>query len=201
MAALAVCAPLVLLGACSDDSAQGDGGASASTPSASTTSASEPGAESPSASESPSENPSKKYPKRYPEDKSASKISAELVAVKYIEAYNHALGTGDTARMRHMAGPNCQQCDEFADQVEEYYGAGGAIESDGVPNKVTRRKMIEASSAKRVIWLLDIHAAGGETTSKAGDEPVDFGPRDFSLTFILGVVDDHWVVRTLGFGS
>lgn len=194
VAALVACMPLVLLGACSDDPA--DGAEPDPTPSESGSAS-----QSPSPSESPSESPSAKPTKKYPEDKSASKISAELVAVNYIKAYNLALRTGDTARMRHMAGPRCRQCQEFAEQVEEYYGAGGGIKSDGIPNRVTGRRLIEASSANRVIWVLDIQAAAGETTRAAGEKPIRFAAKNFSLTFIMAVTRDRWVVRTLGFAS
>lgn len=194
IAALAACAPLLLVGACSDDPADGADPDPTPTDSGSASA-------SPSASESASESPSPKPTKKYPEDKPAAEISAERVIHLWFQAYGQAINTGDTTRMRHMSGPGCRQCNQFANEIEDLEEAGGGIQTVKTPNKVIGTKLVEAKTPENVVYRVEVRVAGGRTVTQTGAEPIKFKAEVYEFNFVMSVRDDRWVVKQMGFAS
>jgi len=100
--ALALLAPTVVLGGCSDDPVPKVA----------------PPSDSPSVvSETPSPSGSAKDP---------------VGAVRaWVRAQNVALHTGDTAEMRGLSATPCESCDGFAEPIEQVYRNGGSFKTRG----------------------------------------------------------------------
>lgn len=159
-----------------------------------------PSASAPTSGTDGTSSSSTPTPKRtYPEDKPATKISAEDVARIWVNAYNDALATGDTVRLRHLALPSCEQCDEFADQIDEVYNAGGRMMSEGKAHVVTSTRPRGTPSRSRTLWQVGVDAAPGTTRSSADAEPVSFPADHYEWLFVLAVHDSRWRVKSLGY--
>jgi len=118
--AAAAVVPLLLLGACSQDDPQ---------PTFS------PPSDSPSSTEStPAEPVVRPWEKK-------TEAGAVAFAKHWIDVFNKAQASGKTGEMRSISAKACGSCDGFASQLEELYGGGGSLVSDGWT-------VVDASAAK-----------------------------------------------------
>lgn len=60
-----------------------------------------------------------------------SKAGAVAFVEHWVEVFNEAGRTGDTAALRAISGPACKACLGYADQLDELYANGGRFESNG----------------------------------------------------------------------
>jgi hypothetical protein len=83
----------------------------------------------PSPSPSPSESTSE------PAEPKAWEVKSEAGAVAFakhwIEVFNEAKSTGDTAELEEMSAETCTSCTNFVNFLNQLYGHGGRFESTG----------------------------------------------------------------------
>lgn len=108
--AVAACVPLLVLTACSGDD-EGDAG---DEPSSTTSSGT--GLDQPS------------LPARAEQD---SPAGAQAFVRHWVDALNHAGATGTTDYLRSLSADSCTTCDRLATGIEDLYGKGGRLQSDG----------------------------------------------------------------------
>jgi hypothetical protein len=80
---------------------------------------------------SPSETSSSSAPPEREPWQVKSRAGAEAFAEHWIETFNEAQATGDTAMLRASSVASCKTCNGYAKQIERLYGAGGRLRSDG----------------------------------------------------------------------
>lgn len=105
--AAAVVVPLLAAG-CSDDPEPNFGQSPSPSPTESTSAAAEPKAW---------------------EEK--SEAGAVAFAKHWIDVFNEAKSTGETASLANVSGEACGSCSNFVDFLDELYGTGGRFESNG----------------------------------------------------------------------
>lgn len=88
---------------------------------------------SPTPSPTPSSSPSPTVaaPTLPPEARGTSTASAKAFVRHYVALINHATASGDTKGLRSHAAADCSSCTNIADRLDEIYGAGGFIRSNG----------------------------------------------------------------------
>lgn len=60
-----------------------------------------------------------------------SKAGAVAFVEHWVEVFNEAGRSGDTAALRDLSGGSCQACLGYARMLDELYGQGGRLDSDG----------------------------------------------------------------------
>ncbi|QWZ09217.1 hypothetical protein KRR39_05340 [Nocardioides panacis] len=56
---------------------------------------------------------------------------AQSFARYWIDTLNEATNSGDTAKFKKLNKDSCTTCGDFAKQLDDIYGAGGRVETDG----------------------------------------------------------------------
>lgn len=115
-----------------------------------------------------------------------TKAGAEAFVELWVDSFNYAMQTGDTATFRPLSSNECTSCQAVIKKIEQIYGPGGHVESDGwLIEKFSGTSLAGNSKASvtAVIALSPqlIHRAGQEKPDKrSGGE----GTATFSLTRI-----------------
>ncbi|MDT0203001.1 hypothetical protein [Nocardioides sp. AE5] len=109
----------------------------------------------------------------WPEEQSSAEVTPEEVARAWFDAYNDALLSGDTTRMRAMFIEGCGTCEALADQVERFYGAGGGMRFAETPYTPSNFEVMNAD-AESTTLSFDLAIAAGESASSSDAEVVTF---------------------------
>lgn len=113
-----------------------------------------------------SATPTDRVPPTPPQESRESTGAGARAFVRFwVESFNYAMQTGDTADFRPLSSEECASCTEISKLIEEIYGPGGHVESDGwLIERFTRTSMAGNSKASvRVLITLSpevIHRAG-----------------------------------------
>lgn len=83
----------------------------------------------PSSSPSPTESSSAAAEPKAWEVKSEE--GAVAFAKHWIDVFNEAQRTGDTGALERISEPACGSCDGFVEMLDDLYGTGGRLESQG----------------------------------------------------------------------
>jgi hypothetical protein len=92
----------------------------------------------------------------------------EAFARRWVRIFYQAQSSGDTTAFRAL-GPECEQCNDFADQIDEVYDAGGTITSD--PFSVTGTQLQQKRLTKRPSVFVAYAHQGVTWVRKAGQNP------------------------------
>jgi hypothetical protein len=121
---------------------------------------------------SPSASSSSAAPGSEPWEKQ-SQAGAVAFAKHWVDVFNDAQQSGQTADLRGISTEECGSCEGFAGQLEDLYDAGGHLESDGwrvlqsVPTKGTPSD--EAIVSLRISRSAQVvHGASGKEKEFSG---------------------------------
>jgi hypothetical protein len=145
----------------------------------------------PSASPSPSESSSAAAEPKAWEVKSEK--GAVAFAKHWIAVFNEATSSGETAQLLSMSAKGCGTCSRFAKGIDDLYGNGGAIDSNGW--LVLQAVLTEGTlSAPRM--ALRIEQTPQEITHKNGKvESFPGGRETFSARLVWS--DSEWLMSDL----
>lgn len=170
--------------------------AATSSPSASSSDAG-PDAGSTGASAPASELPGQDLPgPDLPEDAlTETENAARSFVSYYVETLNYATSSGDTRLLKTLSTPTCDACDAFAATLDEIYGKGGHVESQGwaiesiVPQADT--------PPERPAFQLSLQVAPQTVYLTKKAEPKDYPGGSQPAHFILTWQDGRWLVDRL----
>lgn len=70
-----------------------------------------------------------------PDDPEPWEEKSDEGAIAFVEhwlrEFNYAENTGETAELRDVSSADCESCQNFIDEIERVYSAGGKMRSDG----------------------------------------------------------------------
>ena len=120
-----------------------------------------------------------------------SRAGVKAFLQRYVQVFSDAARTGDTSEYRSL-GPNCDGCNQIADQIDEVYQAGGRIESG--PYRFAGWSIDENGLHGSAACVVT-YATGKTTwirTKGASPETYPAGQTDQLVT--LQWQDDAWVI-------
>lgn len=103
-------------------------------------------------------------------------VRSEAGAVAFVKhwltAFNQAAKSGETESLRSLSAEGCGTCANFAALIEELYGSGGRLESDGW--RVSEVAVAEGLPASRASVSVRIEQSAERIHRR--DEPVEVHP-------------------------
>jgi hypothetical protein len=113
--------------------------------------------------------------------------SPEEFIREWVELDNQMTASGETDEFR-AASVGCDPCNEYADQVEQIYGAGGFIRTDG--RTVTSVEKAELRGA----YELRIESSPTKYKERAGGSVKSLPGGEATLRLVLRKRDGEWIV-------
>ena len=120
---------------------------------------------------------------------------AQQFATYWVETLNEATTSGETAQLRSLAAPECETCDDFAEQLEEIYGAGGRVEAEGW--EIASMTPEAGSSENTTGLLLQVDVPAQQVYASKDAEVQEFEGGKQGLRMQLVWDDDQWFVANL----
>lgn len=172
LVAAVVCVPLLAVGGCADD----------------------PKPKVAPPTETPTSSSPTATPTPEPWEKKTN-AGAVAFAKHWVDVFNEAQRTGDTAAMRELSATSCVSCSGFADQLEKLYAGGGHLESEGWRVKqALPTKNVPTGSA-----IVDLRVKRSVQTIRPGDgsksQQFPGGLATFSAS--IGWVASAWQMNEL----
>ncbi|MGH3851792.1 MAG: DUF6318 family protein, partial [Pseudonocardiaceae bacterium] len=124
-----------------------------------------------------------------------SDSAAQAFALFYLEVYNEALKTGDTALLKSLAKRSCETCATYVRQIRETYDAGGTIEG----GDVTPISFVAAPDDDRDLALIEVEVKVAEQrfVDDKGKAETTFPVEKGDLVFREVREDGRWVVKEI----
>jgi hypothetical protein len=169
----------VALAACSGAGGQGHG-------SATTTGASPPGAASASVSAESTAAPSSTLRPLPPEATELSEAGAVAFLQWWVEMYNHVEATGETELVFEHSEPGCTFCQNFVDDVEPVYAAGGRIEREA-PTRFLDVDSTPPDTNSYVLVTLRVSSGASATYGTSGELLRSAPGDDPPFTAVVGI--------------
>lgn len=120
---------------------------------------------------------------------------AQQFATYWVETLNEATTSGETAQLRSLAAPECETCDDFAEQLEEIYSAGGRVEAEGW--EIASMTPEAGSSEDTTGLLLQIDVPAQQVYASKDAEVQEFEGGKQGLRMQLVWDDEQWFVANL----
>ena len=120
---------------------------------------------------------------------------AEQFVGFWTDTLNEATTSGETKQLKSLAASECQACGAFAAQLDQIYGAGGHVESDGWE---IERVVPEAGATADEVGLLVTFTVAPQTvyTSKdAKAQEFEGGKQGFRFHLVRD--QGEWLVHDL----
>jgi hypothetical protein len=123
---------------------------------------------------------------------------AQNFARYWIDTLNTATTSGDTTKLRTLQKPSCETCADFAKQLDEIYGAGGHVETEGFKVKKLANEAGVPSPGAGVSVVLT--ATPQKVYKTKGATPRSLEGGDLRLRLIMVRVEDHWLMDRIDVG-
>ncbi len=113
----------------------------------------------------------------------------------WVSTLNEATDTGDTSTLRRLAAKSCTMCTDFADHLDEIYGAGGRVESEGweVESQIPIAGQPEENPGIQL--NVKIHPQKVYESQNAKPKPYTGGEQRFRMFLVRE--GDHWLVQRM----
>ena len=120
---------------------------------------------------------------------------AEKFASYWVDQINQASKTGKTKPLKALGLPECDTCTDFANHLDDLYGAGGRVESDDW----TLKSLIPEHGAtdKRVGMLLTVSVPPNKVYASEGAKAQSFRGGEQQFRMIVVRKDEHWMIKDL----
>jgi hypothetical protein len=123
---------------------------------------------------------------------------AQSFARYWVDTLNKATTSGDTAKFKKLNKDSCSTCADFAKQLDDIYGAGGRVETDGFKIKrVLNEAGVPAPGAGVSLVLT---ATPQKVYAKKGATARELKGGDLRLRLIMVRVQEHWVMDRIDIG-
>ena len=123
---------------------------------------------------------------------------AQSFARYWIDTLNEATTSGDTAKFKKLNKDSCTTCGDFATQLDNIYGAGGHVETDGFKiKKIVNEAGVPAPGAGVSVVLT---ATPQKVVAKKGAAARELKGGDLRLRLIMVRVQKHWVMDRIDIG-
>ena len=123
---------------------------------------------------------------------------AQSFARYWIDTLNKATTSGDTAKFKQLNKDSCTTCGDFATQLDNIYGAGGHVETDGFKiKKIVNEAGVPAPGAGVSVVLT---ATPQKVVAKKGAAARELKGGDLRLRLIMVRVQKHWVMDRIDVG-
>lgn len=106
---------------------------------------------------------------------------------RWVALGNQMQATGETEAFLAVAGPDCDSCEKFANQMSQIYKNGGAVRGGG-------ERISEMKRESTTVWVITRVATPSEYTESADGELKRFPGGDYRSRIILAKVDGEWIV-------
>lgn len=120
-----------------------------------------------------------------------SRAGVKAFLQRYVEIANKALTSGDTSAYRSLS-TNCDQCDDYARQIEDVYGAGGRIESK--PDQFVSSSVDQNGVEGGANCIVVFRASPTTWVRKADAEPEDYSGGEIEQVVSLRWTGDSWTI-------
>ena len=120
---------------------------------------------------------------------------AQQFATYWVETLNEATTSGETAQLRSLAAPECQTCDDFAEQLEEIYGAGGRVEAEGWEIASMTPEAGSSEDTTGLLLQVDVPAQQVYASEDAKVQEFEGGKQGLRMQLVWD--DDQWFVANL----
>ncbi len=120
---------------------------------------------------------------------------AQEFASYWVDTLNKATVTGKTAQLKAISAKGCSRCNDFLQQLNKMYAAGGHVETKGW---AVQTMVPEAGLPKNVAAVKVAVKVAPQTvyrTSKSQAEKLKGGEMTFRL--VMGRQDNHWIVQNI----
>jgi hypothetical protein len=126
---------------------------------------------------------------------SANEASAERFASLWVTTLNKATTSGDTTQLKSLGLKTCKVCADFANQLDQIYGAGGHVTSQGW----TIETVIPESGATATQRILQIKAKVAPQTVvlKKGAKPKKYKGGEQQIRMVLAFVNNGWKINRI----
>jgi hypothetical protein len=118
-------------------------------------------------------------------------LTPEGTVRAWVDAWNHALRSGETADLEGLGSPDCRNCSNYVATIEDVISAGGEF-SGGEWSIVELSADQTATDQARVIVGMSV--AAGATVNAAGEDPVVFDAEQRGVVYELAGHGESWRV-------
>ena len=151
-------------------------------------------------SESPSPSSSSPSPTAPPPTlpaaaKGTSEAAAKAFVRYWIDTLNYATATGETNALQNLGTADCESCKNFSDTIDEIYGAGGEVTSEGWDLRSATPVANQPRNMPILQLSMFLHPQTVRKTAGSAREQLDGGRQP--MTMFLLRRDDEWVVNRL----
>jgi hypothetical protein len=123
---------------------------------------------------------------------------AQNFARYWIDTLNKATTTGDTKQLKTLQKPSCETCADFTKQLDDIYGAGGHVETDGFKiKKIVNEAGVPAPGAGISVVLT---ATPQKVYKTKGATPRSLKGGELRLRLIMVRVKNHWSMDRIDIG-
>lgn len=123
---------------------------------------------------------------------------AQSFARFWIDTLNEATTSGDTTKLKSIQKPSCTTCADFAKQLDDIYGAGGHVETDGFSvKKILNEAGVPAPGAGVSVTLT---ATPQKVYKAKGAPPRSLKGGEVRLRLIMVRVKSHWEMDRIDVG-
>jgi hypothetical protein len=119
----------------------------------------------------------------------AQPLSPEETVRAWVEAWNHALRSGDTADLENLGSPDCRNCSNYVKTIADVMAAGGEFSGGEWSIVELSAEEAAADEAKVVVGMA---VAAGATINMAGEDPVVFEAERRGLVYRLARPGEGW---------
>lgn len=120
---------------------------------------------------------------------------AQEFASYWVDTLNKATVSGKTAQLKAISDKGCSRCNDFLQQLNKMYAAGGHVETKGW---AVQAMVPETGLPKNVAAVKVAVKVAPQTvyrTAKSQPEKVKGGEMTFRL--VMGRQDNHWIVQNI----
>jgi hypothetical protein len=121
-------------------------------------------------------------------------LTPEQTVQAWINDWNSALHSGDTATLRAYEANDCRGCDELVGPVEDIYDSGGSF-SGGDWSAANIQVDNQNEQGTKINVAVDV--APGSTVTEAGTAPTTYPASKHIVTFILAKADTTWKIAVI----
>ena len=123
---------------------------------------------------------------------------AQNFARYWIDTLNEATTSGDTKKLKTLQKPSCATCADFTKQLDDIYGAGGHVETDGFKvKKMVNEAGVPAPGAGVSVNLI---ATPQKVYKTKGATPRSLEGGELRLRLIMVREKDHWLMDRIDIG-
>lgn len=117
-----------------------------------------------------------------PEDETARQFIR-----RWVELGNQMQATGDTSAFLAVAGPDCDSCQKFADQISAIYGDGGYIQGG-------TERILSLKPDSRTQWVVTIDSVPTKYVERDGAKPKTLPGGKYKSRLYLAHINGRWIV-------